>query len=228
MGYETVWPFGPPKPNPGATKAREGMVRVMRATLALLAVAWSAAAWADRLILIPTGAKLPYRTFRTEHLFDVGLHELDGQYYGLGIGKSFDAALIAGEKGHDATFDFSYSYLDPVVNYAPGLTVGVVDALDRTEAGRSLFVAATYRSGLDGLFNASTPAETTLGAYFGSRNAFFVGASLPFSSTLRLLVEHDSQRPAAGLEFSPTPNLSVRWVTSPQSTALSFSLQGRM
>ncbi|MCO5295630.1 MAG: hypothetical protein M9921_02105 [Fimbriimonadaceae bacterium] len=200
----------------------------MRATLAVLAVAWAATGTADRLILIPTGSKLPFRTFRTEHLFDTEMRTSQGQYYGLGIGKSFDAAVVTGDEGHEATFDFSFSYLDPVVNYAPGLTLGMVDALDRSEEGRRLFVAITYRSGLDGAFNSSTPAETTLGAFFGSRNAFFVGASLPFSRSLRLLIEHDSERPAAGLEFKPAPSLAVRWVTSPHSMSLGVSLSGRM
>lgn len=204
------------------------MVAGMRATLAVLVVACAATATSDRLILIPTGTKLPFRTFRLERLFDTDLNDSRNQYYGVGIGKSFDAALVTDDHGKHATLDFAYSYLDPVVNYAPGLTVGMVDALDRTTEGRRMFVAVTYRSGLDGVFNASTPAEATLGAWFGSRNAFFAGVSLPMSRSFRILVEHDALRPAIGLEFKPMPSLAIRWVTSSEAAMLSLSLSGRM
>ena len=152
------------------------------------------------------------------------------EYLGLGIGKSFDAAItwerVPG--GGQPSFDFSFSYVDPVVNYTPGVSVGVVDALDRSTDGRRFFFAVTYRSGLDGRHNSRTPAEATIGAFVGASDAMFVGVSLPFSESFRLVAEHDSFRIGAGFEVRPVRDFSVRWIQRDGQNQWSLSLLGRL
>lgn len=202
----------------------------MRALCVALAACCPWLAFADRLILIPTATKLQYGTYRLEHLFDQRGSGHTQQYAGFGIGMSFDMALTSGDLGggHDASVDFAFHVLDPIVNFAPGVSVGVVDALDKTQDGRRGYVATTYRSGLDGAFNAFNPAEATLGVFFGSKNAWFAGAQLPFSDALRLLVEHDSYRLSAGVEIRPIKGWSLRWVQREDRQVWSLGLRGRL
>src|SRR3989304_5432395 len=115
----------------------------MRVLCLLLAAGVTGLAGADRLILIPTGTKLPFGTARLEHLFDVRATSRSQEYFGFGVGKSFEAAITSERMpgGNEGSFDFAFNYLDPVVNYAPGISVGVVDAMDNTADGRRFYVA---------------------------------------------------------------------------------------
>ncbi len=202
----------------------------MRALWIALALVCTVVAHADRLILIPTATKLTYGSYRLEHLFDQSGSGHSQEYLGYGIGVSFDMAVTSGDLTglDDLSFDFAFHVLDPIVDFAPGFSVGVVDALDRTHDGRRAYVATTYRSGLDGPFNAFTPAEATLGMFFGSRNAMFTGVQLPFSDALRLLVEHDANRLSAGIEVRPFKGWSVRWVQREDRQIWSLGIRARL
>lgn len=207
-----------------------GKVRPMRALCLALALVLPLSALADRLIFIPTATKLNYGSYRLEHVFDQRGGANSQTYLGLGVGLAFDMAVTSGDiqGGDDVSVDFAFHVLDPIVNLAPGFSVGVVDAMDRTADGRRMYIATTYRSGLDGPFNAFTPAEVTLGVFMGSRNAMFVGVQLPFSDALRVLVEHDSNRLAAGFEVRPFKAMSLRWVQREDRQVWSLGYRGRL
>lgn len=202
----------------------------MRGLTLALALALPLSACADRLILIPTATKLTYGSYRLEHLFDQRGGDRAQSYLGIGVGLAFDMAVTAGDfgGGDDVSVDFAFHVLDPLVNFAPGGSVGVVDAMDRTADGRRAYIVTTYRSGLDGRYNAFAPAEVTLGVFMGSRNTMFVGAQLPFSDAFRGLAEHDGNRASAGFEVRPFKGMSLRWVQREDRQVWSVGYRGRL
>jgi len=189
------------------------MVRFMRAFGVAVALLLVGAASADRLIFIPTGRKTPLGTIRGEWIAKA--HDTSHSTFSLGYGltKAIEVeavrdALTTG-RGRD-TLNLSYSFLDPVVGFLPGLTVGVLDAADRTPQRRSFFVATTMRLGLDGDYNSDTPAELTVGGGTERFRGLFVGLSLPLTNRFRILAEHDSRSVRAGVEWWVTRQVAVR------------------
>ncbi len=190
-----------------------GMVRFMRAYGVAVALLLVGAASADRLIFIPTGKKTPLGTLRGEWVAKA--HDPSRLSYSLGYGltKALEVEAVrdalASDRSRD-TLNLSYSFLDPVVGFLPGLTVGVLDAADRTPQRRSFFVATTMRLGLDGDYNSDTPAELTLGGGTERFRGLFVGLSLPLTNRFRILAEHDSRSVRAGVEWWVTRQVAVR------------------
>ncbi|MCW5943600.1 MAG: hypothetical protein KIS66_15320 [Fimbriimonadaceae bacterium] len=187
---------------------------------------------ADRLLFIPTGKKLPQGTVRGEWLFDGGDRERNRFYLGAGITKNIEFEFLtfspprSGQSRLDS-MNVSYNYVDPVVGFVPGITLGVRDLFDRSE-GRAFFVATTYKIGLDGLYNSDTPAELTLGLGTKPYRGAFVGVTLPFTATFRIIGEHDSRDLRAGFEFKPHRDLAFRWFHQEQGGTWSLSWTRRL
>jgi hypothetical protein len=108
------------------------------------------------------------------------------------------------------TFNASYLFSPAIVDTAPGLALGVQDAMDRTREGRMYYIALTYRLGLDGDYNSKTPLELTMGAGFGRRHGMFVGVQIPFRWSFRGFAEYDLRRFTSGLEYRPWHHLALR------------------
>lgn len=212
MNRGTVWP-----------------VRTIAVALSLLAVLPAAA---DRLLFIPTGKKLPQGTVRGEWLFDGGDRERNRFYLGAGVTRNLEfefltfSPAVSGGNRLDS-LNLSYNYVDPVVGFVPGLTLGVRDLLNRSE-GRALFLATTYRIGLVGDYNSDTPAELTLGVGTKPYRGAFVGVTLPFTATFRVIAEHDSRDLRAGFELKPHRDLAFRWFHQEQGGTWSLSWTRRL
>lgn len=190
---------------PSTTRYNPPVSRALSLSLLLAAVV---SAPAERLILIPTGKKLPMNEIRGEVMFG-GKPDFTQGFIGMGIGLQFDAELIYERFSPNpqiGSFNFSYNYITPVTDLSPGISVGVRDAMNRTADGRAFYIATTYRVASDG----NTPAEFTLGAGTQSLRGFFVGAMLPLSDRIRLLGEHDSFRWTAGVEVRPFRGVSLK------------------
>lgn len=173
------------------------------------------AAKTDRLILIPTARKINIGDIRAEYLFSGRNQRFQQAYIALPVGHSFEADLLF-EKTDDksvGSLDFAYNYVVPITDTTPGLTFGVRDVLNRTQYGRALYAAATWRFGVEDTTSATVPMELTIGAGPKPIRGAFVGVMLPFSNEVRLLVEHDSIQATAGLELRPirrVPELALR------------------
>lgn len=130
-----------------------------------------------------------------------------------GLTKSFDFGIhlhqMDGER-FAATVDFGYNILVPIVDIAPGVSVGVRDAIGNTELGRAAYAAVTYRIGNVGSQNQDIPTEIVLGVWSRRSGLFFGGASLPLSKEIRLLGESDSKYVWAGVEFKPVKDAAIR------------------
>lgn len=162
---------------------------------------------------MPVGKKLPYQTLRVEGMFEKSRARRQQVAVGFGIGKSFDlevrSSKLAGDRGEPA-IDLSYNFVSPVVGFAPGISFGVLDGLNRTQDGRRGYVAVTFRQGLAVDFIQNSALEFTFGGQFGSRNSGFMGVWIPFTSNVRILAEHDGIRITAGAEYQWTRELTSR------------------
>ena len=186
----------------------------MRNLLAFILFLGSAAiANADRVILAPNAKKIPMGMLRIEHLFDQSDHGRFRTALGMGVTEAIDAEITY-EQRNDKVFsiDLSYNFVPAVVGISPGISVGVRDALGKTEDGRFYYLAVTQKVGQLGEFNSDVPAEISLGLAFGDRNAPLVGVMLPFRESFRVLVDYDTTRINAGLEYRPFQDLWVRWI----------------
>jgi hypothetical protein len=171
--------------------------------LLALALASAPLAYADRVITIPTGKKVPYRTVKFDTFIELSGGRSWDRYIGVGVSPEIEIAYH-GEKfsgsGERDTLDFSYNYVSPIINASPGISVGVLDVLNRTQDGRRLYIAATFRQAVDNVGMGNLPLEATIGLSQGRRMLPLVGVSVPLSDALRMLVESDGMRISAGSE----------------------------
>ncbi len=201
----------------------------MRFLAAASALLLSTAAFADRLILIPTGKKLLSTAFQFEILTDRS-RDITMGWFGMGLGQSFDFEFTA-ESFNDnrmtGSLDFSYNYTVPVVDFLPGMSIGVQDALNVTERGRNMYVAITHRYGNYGELNQDIPTEVTYGFWTREGGLFFAGVTLPFSKAFQLLAEHDSDNLTAGIQLSPHEGVNFRALFRQNQVMVSFRVQAR-
>lgn len=187
---------------------------MLRPSLVLCVLALSLCVQADRLINMPTGTKILKKTIKFDTIFQQGDWSGKARHsIGFAILDSFDAELVYERfrpRAQAGTFNFSYNYVVPVEDITPGISVGVMDAANRTRDGRMLYFAATFRYSQLGDFNANTPAEATIGAGLG--RGLFLGAVLPMTDSFRLIAEHDGLKLQAGFEIRPVKDLYFRWV----------------
>jgi hypothetical protein len=201
-------------------------VRLLTTAAALLI---ATSALADRLILIPTGKKLLTESFQLEILTDRS-RDITMGWFGTGLGQSFDFE-VTGESFDDnrlvASVDFSYNYTVPVVDFIPGVSFGVQDAMNVTDRGRNVYLAVTHRFGNVGELNQDIPTELTYGFWTREGGLVFAGVSLPFSHTLQLLAEHDSDNLTAGVQIKPHEGVSFRALFRQNQVMVSLRVQSR-
>lgn len=189
----------------------------------------AATASADRVITVPTGRKILYRTARYEFRTEPHSGGTAEQLFGVGIGTSIEAEFRSTQLyGADLkdTLDLAYNVVAPIPDISPGISFGVQDAFNRTTDGRRFFAAFTTRQVVDTLNGAYT-AEVTLGVMKGKYTRPYVGLSLPFSEEFRLLVEHNGLRAAAGFEIRPAPMLGLRFQVREKQTFVSAQITTR-
>lgn len=201
----------------------------MRFLAATGATLLAATALSDRLITIPIGRKLPTFETRFEFQSESGHARFTRYYFAAGLTKTIDAEFrldkIVGDPAL-GTLDLSYNFQPPITDLSPGLSVGVLDALNRSERGREFYGAITFRQGLQ-VEALNLYADATIGARIGRHQYPFLGVSLPFSDYVRLLIEHDGYDLRGGFELRPIKPLGIRAVFEQGRTTLSLQIQHR-
>lgn len=186
----------------------------MRWIVLAMGLGWATLASADRIVFVPTGSKLLLRMMRVEFLTDLTRNRETNRFsLGYGLTKEIEAEFILDRIAPNArlgTMNLSYTYLGPIVDTSPGVSIGVQDVMDRTREGRLYYIAFTYRFGLDGRYNSGVPLELTLGGGFGDRGGLFTGVVIPLTWQFRGFAEHDSRRITAGFEFRPIRGVGLR------------------
>ena len=169
---------------------------------------------ADRIILVPTGSKLLKNMARIEFMTELTRRRTDNRtMIGFGVTKEIEVEFVLDRFAPNArlgTFNLGYTYLGPIIDTSPGITIGVQDAMNRTREGRMMYVAFTYRMGLDGRFNSGVPLELTVGGGFGDRSGVFTGVIMPFTWQFRFMAEHDTRAITAGFDFRPVRGAAIR------------------
>lgn len=197
----------------------------MRAYCLLVLLCLTAVATADRIILAPNALKVWNRHARVEYMVEPTKADNWRAFLAVGLTPNLEAELVLNgleNRSQLATFNTSYQFIVPIVDTAPGISIGVQDALDRTPERRMYYLAITQRFGLNGDFNSQNPLEITTGFGFGRRAGVFIGAMLPFTWQFRLLAEHDINRVAGGFEYQPFHGSAIRAIFQQGSTQLSF------
>lgn len=201
----------------------------MRGWSILFCLGLFSTAMADRLIDIPTGRALPKGMLQFSNLEAFNQNGSRDRYLAFAPLPSFEFAvrqrMRPGESG-DATLDFAYNLLPPVASVTPGISVGVLDALDETLDGQRTYLAMTFRELLE-VGERGAYGEVTLGVQFGSINTGFFGASLPMSQNFRLLAEHNGYRISAGFEYQIAQAIRVRAVTQEGTFLMGLNLSRR-
>lgn len=176
----------------------------MRFPLILLACAAASAASADRLISIPLGRKIPFHEIKFDTFAELSRARTFDRFVGVGISPEFEldyhGERIDGGPMRD-TLDFSYNFIPPFTGQTPGISVGVMDGLNRMRDGRRGYLAVTFRNPVDNIGNGNLPLDVTLGISQGDRTRPFVGVSIPLTEHLRMQVEHNGFRIASALEY---------------------------
>lgn len=194
----------------------------MRSALLLAGAALCAAGTADRLILTPMGSNLPIGTARAEYLRHPDLS--DTLFLEAGVLETVEAGIRIRD-GEDPALDLNYNYIFPIIDLSPGISAGVLDALDTAE-GRAFFAAVTFRYGNWGDLNMEEATIFTMGLWSDRSSTGFVSISLPLSSQVRLLGEGYGRTVNTGVEYRPDPSLAGRmlWLDGKPSWSLSYKL----
>ena len=191
------------------------MVVRVRRFLLLMVFASAGLAHGDWLVFVPSGEKLPFQTGRSEVMWTATTSKDTTTTLGFGLTHEIEIDMTTetlDPRGTLASFDTSYTFTDPVVNFLPGFTIGVQDAMNQTATGRRFYIATSYEVGLTGIYNGDSPMRLTVGAYTGGLNGPFVGVAIPFSRTFIGLAEHDSRNLTAGFQLKPTEDTYIEWL----------------
>ena len=173
------------------------------------------------MITIPRGGKIPFGTIRGEYMFEPSEPTSTISFLGVGLTTFVDAEIetdqLRGEKKF-TQLNLDFNLNSPLAGFAPGISVGLLDATDQSPQGRRGYVAVSFQ---DTGGETSAPVETTVGAFFGRESHMFVGLSLPVSEQFRFLAEDDGFRVSAGAEWKTSAGPYFRFVFREHSTLLS-------
>ncbi len=186
----------------------------MRTLAVLTALLFATSAFADRLVHIPLGKKILSEAFRLEIVTEPTRDNTQG-WIGIGIGQSWDIEFTGESLNDDRmtnSLDFSYNYTVPIIDFVPGISLGVQDALGVTQRGRALYMAVTYRFGNTAPQNQDIPTEFTFGFWTRPEGALFAGVTIPFTEVVSVFAEHDSSHLTAGFDLSPVRGSSFRFM----------------
>ena len=196
--------------------------------LLALTLGVASACLADRVITVPMGRKIPFRSFKIDSFAELSRARTWDRFVGVGVTPEIEVDYhgerVGGGPIRD-TFDFSYNYVSPLINQAPGISVGVQDVLNRTRDGRQVYLAVTWRQAADNIGMGNVPFEVTLGISQGRRLLPLVGVNLPLTESLRLLAEDNGMRIASGIEFRALNNaLRLRLIVRDQDVMAGATL----
>ena len=185
---------------------------------------------ADWLIDIPTGRKIIYQGYHLEWRSESLQGGFSESRFGYGIGKSFDLTVRTQALGSPSAtvgaVDFSFAALPAVPGISPGVTVGVLDCGDRTADGRRGFASLTFREDFESI-DGTLLADVTIGAFFGTKSAGFVGFAVPLTRNFRFVGEHNGIRISGGVEYNFAPHVAFRLLERDRSLLMGVSLASR-
>ena len=201
----------------------------VRYLFAAITIASSCVCSADYVITVPNARKILNQEFKAEYTWEASTRANVKTWLAYGLNQAIEVALTSetvSPRDRICSFDLSYSIAYPFVNKIPGLSVGVIDGCNSSRDGRHFYLATSYDVGMTGQYNGNTPMTVVIGGFFGSMNGPFVGVTIPYTETFRLLAEHDTKHITAGFEFKPAKEASIRWMFRDQTVMWSVGFSG--
>ena len=184
---------------------------------------------ADRIFKIPTGRKLLQNEAKAD-IYNIASKDFTYGWVQFSPSATWEFG-VSGENLDTENivwgFNASYTLVNPITDVAPGLSFGMLDLGNDTEDGRTAYVAVTYRIGNEGLLNQFLPTDFTFGFWSREDSFAFVGAELPFSSTIRLLGEYDGDHLTAGFSLTPVNEATFRFLFRGGDPMVGLKLQKR-
>lgn len=166
---------------------------------------------ADRLIEIPTGKLLYPERMAIEAGVLAGAPSRERVLVNFRIGDLWE--VQGARTGFDSrleVYNLQYSLYPEIPGYAPGVSVGVVDALNRTAQGRGYFMAISYGIAALGETPLDHDLRVHLGFGGGSLSSFFLGFDVPLTNQLFLRAEHTGEQINAALAWRPNNQVELR------------------
>jgi hypothetical protein len=184
------------------------------------------AAYADRLIEIPTGRLVYPERLTAEAGFLTGKPERERVFVNLRVGGFLE--IQGARTGFDnrlEVYGLQYSVYPEIPGYAPGISVGVSDVFDRTARGRGYYVALSY--GIAAL--GQTPLDHDLRVHLGfgweGMPSFFIGFDVPLTNQIFLRAEHTGSHINAALAWRPNNQVEVRGSVIRERTCWSIMIR---
>ena len=194
----------------------------LRGFLVITIVAISARGIADWTIDFPSAYTLRSGEVRLEYR-EVSGKSRDEWILNCGILPFFEIRI----KSSDAQqVDFQYSITQPYPEVAPGIAIGIFDAFDKGETGRSIYVATTFQFNVVADWSKRERGNLTIGIGTGElRKGAFVGVSMPIFPRTILLAEIFKKHQTIGLDLELTKGVGIRAMV--RDGIPSFSIQFR-
>lgn len=168
-------------------------------------------AYADRLIEIPTGKLIYPERLTVEAGFLTGKPERERLLVNFRVGGLLE--IQGARTGFDnrlEVYGLQYSVYPEIPGYAPGLSVGVSDVLNRTTQGRGYFVALSYSIAALGQTPLDHDLRVHLGFGWEGVSAFFFGFDVPLTNQIFLRAEHTGSHINAALAWRPSNQVELR------------------
>jgi hypothetical protein len=190
---------------------------VTRAAVMLPLLVFAGTARADRVIIVPTADTLLWGEARLEYSgrlahFEEGWARLDA-----GLGGFFEVQAYYEDLGETSrkrgTFNLQYGVIQPFPDKVPGIAVGVMDVLNETEIGRSLYVAVTWEFNVYSDWAERERATITIGGGVGGLDGRgLVGFSVPLFKHVAAIGDYDTRALTGGLDVEPAEHIGLRLV----------------
>ncbi|MEP0766370.1 MAG: hypothetical protein HRF45_07520 [Fimbriimonadia bacterium] len=185
----------------------------MRTAALVIAAMAAVTVHGDRLFDIPTGSIAQRGTLRMD--FFAATSDLDLNRQRLQVTATKNVELTVSREALPGihtreSLDFHYNYVPPITERFPGISVGVLDVLGHTKAGRAPYLAFSYS--LPMMNAAAWEKDFLLHFGFGSGaiGGVFAGFEFPLTNNFTLWGEHDSRRINAGAQWTPSRGLGIR------------------
>jgi hypothetical protein len=169
-------------------------------------------AFADRILFVPTGEKLRLGELKVSGVFSTDSSRQVELRLGAGVTRELEFSLShfsAKNQSSRQSFSASYTFIDAIPEFSPAISVGIEDALNKSDRGRSLYLALSTTSYLDSVFPLSIPLQVTLGTGTGELSGVFGGVRLPLADEFLILGEWDRSGARIGAELRPIPYVRI-------------------
>jgi hypothetical protein len=167
-------------------------------------------AFADRVLFVPTGEKLRSGELKVSGIFSTDSSRQVELRLGAGVTRELEFSLSqfsAKNQSDRQSFSASYTFIDAIPEFSPAISIGIEDAMNESERGRSVYLAISTTSYPDSVFPLDIPMQLTLGTGTGELSGIFGGVRLPLSNELMVLGEWDRRGARIGAEVRPIPYL---------------------